>query len=182
MSGFRKVVSFVGDTVQSFVLAGAIFAVVYLFLLQPHQVVGDSMLPNFENGEYILTDKISYKTREPQRGEVIVFKAPTSLEKDFIKRVIAKSGDKIKLYGGKIYLNGEELKEKYIPTDFKTFSSRAIQENIEYEVPQGSYFVLGDNRLNSSDSREWGFLKRDAIIGRSFIVYWPPRSFKIVDQ
>lgn len=182
MSIFRKFASFVADTVQSFVVAGAIFAVIYLFLLQPHQVVGDSMVPNFHDGEYILTDKISYRTRMPRTGEVIVFKSPTNPEKDFIKRIIARPEDKIRIKDGKVFINGKGLNEStYIPQDFKTFAGQTIQEGVEYQVPPDSYFVLGDNRLNSSDSREWGFLKKDAIIGKSLVVYWPPNAFRFVN-
>lgn len=183
MRVLRKLASFVADTVQSFVVAGAIFAVIYLFLLQPHQVVGDSMVPNFHDGEYILTDKISYRTRDPKAREVIVFKSPTNPEKDFIKRVIAGPGDKVKIKNGKVFINQDVLDESaYIPQDFKTFAGQALREEIEYEVPQDSYLVLGDNRLNSSDSREWGFLKKDAIIGRSLLVYWPPNVFRFVND
>lgn len=182
MTIFRKLASFVADTVQSFVVAGAIFAIIYLFLLQPHQVVGDSMAPNFHDGEYILTDKISYRIREPRVGEIIVFKAPTNPEKDFIKRIIGQPGERVRIKDGKVFINEEQLNEiTYIPQDFKTFAGQTIREGIEYQVPRDSYFVLGDNRLNSSDSREWGFLKKDSIIGKSFIVYWPPNAFRFVN-
>lgn len=162
------------------VLAGAIFAIVYLFLFQPHQVVGDSMIPNFHNGEYLLTDKISYRIREPERGEVIVFKAPNDVEKDYIKRIIATPLETIKIEKGIIFVNDARLDENdYLSEGTRTFAGQNVLEGIEYKVPQDSYFVLGDNRVNSSDSREWGFVKKGAIIGRSFLVYWPLEKFRL---
>lgn len=181
MRFFRRVTSFLADTIQTFVVTAAIFVIVYLFLFQPHQVVGDSMVPNFHNSEYIITDKISYRVRSVQRGEVIIFKAPKNIEKDFIKRIIALPGERIKIEDGRVFINGHLLDEsEYIPTDIKTFAGSIIREGIEYEVPQDSYFALGDNRLNSADSREWGFIKKNEIIGRSLLVYWPPNSFRLV--
>ncbi|MBI1919353.1 signal peptidase I [Candidatus Microgenomates bacterium] len=176
----RRIGSFLADSLQTIVTAAAIFALIYWLFAQPHQVVGDSMFPNFHNKEYILTDKISYRLRSPQAGEVIVFKAPNNLERDYIKRIIAKSADQVKIEKGRVFINGQLLIEQYLPADIKTYSGSTIKEGVEYTVPAGSYFVLGDNRTNSSDSREWGFVKREQIIGRSFIVYWPLSSFKIV--
>lgn len=180
MLNTRKIGSFLADSLQTLVVAGALFAIIYLFLLQPHQVVGDSMFPNFHNKEFMLTDKISYRFRTPVKGEVIVFKAPNNAERDYIKRIIAISGDKVKIEKGKVFLNNSILNEEYIPPDTKTYSGSFAKEGLEHIIPTDSYFVLGDNRTNSSDSREWGFVKRNEIIGRSFLVYWPPPSFRIV--
>lgn len=176
----RKIGSFLADSLQTLVVAGAIFAIIYLFFLQPHQVVGDSMFPNFHNKEFMLTDKISYRVRLPNKGEVIVFKAPNNAERDYIKRIIAQPGDTVKIEKGKVLVNGKILTEQYILPDSKAFPGPFIKEAVGYTVPEDSYFVLGDNRTNSSDSREWGFVKINEIIGRSFLVYWPPQSFRIV--
>lgn len=181
MTIFKRITSFFADTIQTIVLAGAIFAIIYLFLFQPHQVVGDSMLPNFHNGEYLLTDKVSYRIREPERGEVIVFKAPNDPEKDYIKRIVAEPGETIKIEKGIIFVNEMRIDENsYLSGETRTFAGQNIREGIEYKAPEGSYFVFGDNRGNSSDSREWGFIKKDAIIGRSFLVYWPLSKFRLV--
>src|SRR3972149_8428900 len=90
------------DVVETVVVAAAIFVVVYLFLLQPHQVRGASMKPNFHDGEYILTDKISYRFGEPKRGDVIIFTSPTDQDVDFIKRIIGLPGERVKIAGGKV--------------------------------------------------------------------------------
>lgn len=180
MGIFRKIISFLADALQTLVVAGAVFAIIYLFLLQPHQVVGNSMLPDFHDKEYVLTDKISYRLRLPERGEVIVFKAPNNLGKDYIKRIIGKPQDKVKIADGKVFVNNQVLEEDYLLLDVKTFAGSFIKEGVSYEVPSDTYFLLGDNRMNSSDSREFGFVKKADIIGRSFFVYWPPQAFSII--
>lgn len=178
---FKKLISFFADTVQTIVVAGIIFVAIYAFLFQPHEVIGDSMFPNFKNNEFVITDKVSYRLRDPERGEVIVFKSPSDEEKDYIKRIIAQPSEKIKIEKGKIFINGEELDEAgYLAVDTRTFPGVFAQEGKELQVPQGSYFVVGDNRSNSSDSRDFGFVKKGSIIGRSFLVYWPPGEFRIV--
>lgn len=178
---FKKLISFFADTVQTIVIAGIIFVAVYAFLFQPHEVIGDSMFPNFKNNEFVITDKISYRFRDPERGEVIVFKSPSDQEKDYIKRIIAQSNEKIKIEKGKIFVNDEELDEtRYLAPDTRTFPGVFAQEGKGLQVPPSSYFVVGDNRNNSSDSRDFGFVKKDSIIGKSFLVYWPIVSFRIV--
>ncbi|NIO20700.1 MAG: signal peptidase I, partial [Candidatus Aenigmarchaeota archaeon] len=108
------------DIIETVVLALAIFVLVYLFLVQPHQVRGNSMYPNFHDGEYLLTDKISYRLGEPDRGDVIVFKAPKNQEYDYIKRIVALPGDSVVIRNGKIYLNNQLAEETYLPEEFST--------------------------------------------------------------
>lgn len=170
-------VTFVFDILQTIVLSAAIFVIIYLFAGQPHLVRGSSMEPNFHNGDYILTEKVSYRFSGPKRGDVIIFKAPNRPDADYIKRVIGLPGEKIKVVAGKIYVNGKPLEEQYEPTEFQTFSGRFLKENEEYSVPSGEYFVFGDNRSHSSDSREFGPVKKDTIIGRALIRYWPAPRF-----
>lgn len=178
----QRIAAVVGDLVETFVMAGAIFVVVYFFLVQPHQVTGDSMLPNFSNGEYILTDKVSYHFRPPKRGEVIVFKAPKSQEKDFIKRIIALPGEKIKVESGEISINQEKLEEGYLPSTMITLPKSLVSEGQEIVVPLDEYFVLGDNRQHSSDSRDWGTVPKDLIVGRAWLRYWPLNRISLVPQ
>ena len=161
------------DIIETVVVALALFVVVYLFLFQPHQVKGNSMYPNFHDGEYILTDKISYRLGLPKRGDVIVFKAPKNEEVDYIKRIIGLPGDEIKVSAGLVYINNKKLNEDYLPTDYVTSSGSFLSEDAPVKITEGQYFVLGDNRNHSSDSREWGFVKKDEIIGKAFFRYWP---------
>lgn len=169
------------DFLETIVVSLAIFAVVYIFLFQPHQVDGRSMEPNFQNGEYILTDKISYRFHTPNRGDVVVFHSPQDPRVDFIKRIIGVPGDNVKVVGGYVYLNDLKLDEQYINDPGSVLSGRFMREGVEIEVPFGQYLVMGDNRLHSSDSREWGLVTSGGIVGRAFFRYWPIPDFGIVD-
>lgn len=161
------------DTVEVFVVSMSIFIVVYLFLMQPHQVKGSSMFPTFHDGEYLMTDKVTFKRREPMVGDVIVFKAPINEDFDFIKRVLATPGDKIMVKGGKIYLNGKLLKEDYLPAEYTTMAGAYLREGQEVTVAPETVIAIGDNRGHSSDSREWGPVPYKNIVGRGFFRYWP---------
>lgn len=165
------------DFLETIVVSLAIFAVVYIFLFQPHQVDGKSMEPNFHNAEYILTDKISYRISSPKRGDVIVFHSPQDAGTDFIKRIVGVPGDLVMVKDGYFYLNGTRLDEEYINDPGKVAPGRFLREGATAEVPNGQYLVMGDNRLHSSDSREWGFVPRTNIVGRAFFRYWPVDVF-----
>lgn len=173
MKSLRKIAAFFLDIIQTLVVAAAVFVIAYLFLFQPHQVIGNSMEPNFFDKEYILTDKISYRFRQPARGDVIIFKAPPDPEREYIKRAIGLPGERIKIFEGKIYLNGQGLNEAYLLTQSFAVPGSFLKEGEEMTIPPSYYFVLGDNRSHSSDSREWGFVSRTSIIGRAFLRYWP---------
>jgi len=175
----RKIYSFLIDIIQSLLVAAAIFLVIYIFIARPFQVNGESMFPNFEDKEYVLTNLISERFANPKKGDVIVFKAPLDPEKDYIKRVIGVPGDKVMVKDGKVYLNGQMLDESsYINPSVKTFGGSFMAEGVEITVPKDSFFVLGDNRQYSSDSREWGYVSKSLIIGDSLFVYWPPGKMR----
>lgn len=164
------------DFIQTLVVCGAIFVLIYLFVAQPHKVSGRSMVPNFQDGDFILTDKLSYRFDQPKRGDVIVLKNPKSESQEFIKRIIAVPGDSIQILNGNIYLNGERLNEKYLPAEFQTDGAGYLREGEILKVENNQYIVLGDNRQYSSDSRQWGPITREEIVGRTFFRYWPPKS------
>ncbi|MEI8232707.1 MAG: signal peptidase I [bacterium] len=168
------------DFLETIVVSLAIFAVVYIFLFQPHQVDGQSMVPNFQNGEYILTDKLSYRIHPPKRGDVVVFHSPQDERVDFIKRILGVPGDTIKIVGGYAYLNGTKLEEDYVNDPGNVLAGRFVRENMDIEVPPGQYFVMGDNRGHSSDSREWGLVNAGSIVGRAFFRYWPVATFGLI--
>ena len=181
MSILRKIYVFLVDIVQTLLLAAAVFLIVYVFLFRPFQVNGDSMFPNFTDREYILTNIIALNFSEPKKGEVIVFKAPPDPEKDFIKRVIGIAGDRVMVENGQVFLNGKLLDEnRYLKPDVKTYGGSFLKEGGTVTVPSGSFFVMGDNRSYSSDSREWGFVTKKDVIGKSFFVYWPIQKMGIV--
>jgi len=181
MEFLKKAYFFTLDLMQTILLAASIFLVIYIFLFRPFQVSGDSMYPTFKNGEYILTNLIALKTNGIQRGNVIVFIAPPDHEKDFIKRVIGLPGDIVELKGGFVYLNGKKLNESaYLSSDVRTYGGAFLKDNQPYTVPPGNYIVFGDNRPFSSDSREWGLVSQQAIIGKSMFVYFPFNHMRIV--
>lgn len=177
----RRIYSILIDLVETLVIAGAIFVVIYAFLFRPFQVNGQSMYPNYHNGEYILTNLIGLKLSQINRGDVIVFEAPQDKEKDFIKRVIGIPGDQVGLKDGRMILNGQNLDESsYLASDVKTYGGAFLGDGETTTVPENSFFMLGDNRNFSSDSREWGFVPKSKIIGRSFFVYWPLNEMRLV--
>lgn len=179
---WKGLTKFFFDIVEVVVFAIAIFLFVYLLLLQPHKIKGESMEPNFNNGEYLLTDKVSYRFGKPVRGDVIVFEAPGAGGDEFIKRIIGLPGEKVEVMNGKVYLDGKILEENYLPNTFVTSAGAFLKEGVELTVPEGNYFVMGDNRPASSDSRAWGFVSKDKISGRAWIIYWPPPKVGFVTK
>lgn len=135
------------------------------FLIQPFLVSGASMEPNFGSGNYLIIDEITYRFREPQRGEVVVFRYPGNPSTYYIKRLIGLPGEKVEIRDGSVYIansdnpEGAALEENYLPPGLKTTGSSSV------ELSAGEYFVLGDNRNFSFDSRSWGKLPRENVIG-----------------
>ena len=176
-----KVGGFFLDTLQTAAGVVAVFFIIYLFFVQPHQVDGYSMYSTFDHGEYLLTDKITYKSRTPQRGEVVVFKAPPAAQCpagtgcDYIKRIIGIGGDTIEVKDNAMWLNGKKLSEPYIHG--VSTEPGAYILNRKVTLQPGEFFVSGDNRPHSSDSRVWGPITMNEIVGRVFFRYWPLKSF-----
>ncbi|PIR67603.1 signal peptidase I [bacterium CG06_land_8_20_14_3_00_33_50] len=154
------------------------------FVFQPFLVNGESMEPNFKDGEYLIVNEISYKIgKAPQRGDVIVLKYPKDPRENFIKRIIGLPGETVKIHDKKIFIaqnNSSEipLEENYIPYTEKIESDM----NQEWLLGKDDFFVVGDNRLpnRSSDSRSWGLLPRKNIIGKVWVVFWPPSEMKFI--
>jgi signal peptidase I len=168
---------------QTFLIAAAAFLLIYIFLFRPFEVNGESMFPNFHDKEYVLTNLIVLRFQNPKLGDVVVFKAPPEPDKDYIKRVIGTPGDTIEVKDGQVYRNGKLLDEsKYLKPTVKAYSGTFLKEGDTITVPEDEYFVMGDNRLYSSDSREWGFVKRNEIIGESLFVYWPFNRMRLVEN
>jgi len=130
---------------------------------------GYSMMPALANGSYILTDRQAYQQHLPQRGDIIIFISPTNKGQDLIKRVIGLPGETVKIAQGQVLIDGAPLNEPYI-------SNQAVYKG-EWKVPEGQYFVLGDNRNDSRDSHQWGFLPRENILAKAVWVYWPLAQF-----
>jgi len=178
---------FLLEFIQSIVLALSVFVLFYLFVAQPNEVKGNSMHPNFKNGEYLLTEKISYQFGDPQRGDVVIFKAPASEpcaeeECEYIKRVIGVPGDRVMLMEGDVYVNGEMLTQDFLPEMLYSSPGEYMEEGVEKVVPEGQYLCFGDNRPNSRDGREFGPIDRDLIIGKAFLKYWPISSVGLIPK
>lgn len=169
------------DTFQAILITASILMVLYAFVLQPNEVSGSSMFPTFKDKELLLSYMLDVKMDKITFGDVVVFHAPTEDDKKFIKRVIGLPGDIIMVHDGGLYRNGKRLDERaYLKDDVVTYPGSFLQEGIEVTVPDGSLIVIGDNRPGSSDSREWGFLPKEKLIGRSLVRIYPFSSFTII--
>jgi len=165
--------SFLCEIVETIVLVLIIYGLVSLGFLQ-FRVIQTSMEPNFHDGQYLVVNRLVYRLHPPQRGDVIIFHAPTNPEKEYIKRVIGLPGEAVEIREGYVYVDGRRLEETYIAQVNRRGSwGPSI-------VEQDEYFVLGDNRNNSSDSRSWGMLPRENIIGKAWLSYWPPQKWGLI--
>ena len=146
----------------------AISAFIIVFLYQPVKVEGTSMMPGLEDQERIFVNKFVYRWEPIQRGDIVVFRYPRDTSKSYIKRVIGIAGDRIRIENGQVYVNGEALDEDYVPSDYA--DARSFNELV---VPPNSFFVLGDHRTMSNDSRDFGTVNERFIYGKAVFGYWP---------
>lgn len=176
------------DWIKTFAVAFIVVALIRLFMFDNYVVLGESMEPNFHNNQRVIVNKMIYRFREPQRGEVIVLHAPSG--EDYIKRVIGLPGETVRVEGDQVFINGEPIEEPYIAEKVQqakeqgeTYNDRDYPaDGGTVTVPEDHIFVLGDNRPRSSDSRMIGFIPYDDIVGRAEMVYWPLHDFEIVGK
>jgi len=164
---------FLVDIVETVLLSVILFLGINLISARV-RVDGSSMDPTLQNGELVLVNKLAYKLGKPQQGDVIVFHPPIKPTEDYIKRIIGLPGDQVQVISGKVYINGKEIQEDYI--------AAAPIYSGSWHVPTDSFFVLGDNRNNSSDSHEWGFVPVENVIGKAIFVYWPPGQWALIQH
>ncbi|RSL30517.1 signal peptidase I [Salibacterium salarium] len=173
------------DWIKTFIVVIIVVFIVRTFFFANYMVHGESMMPTIENGERLIINKIGYEFSEPDRYDLIVFHA--NEESDYIKRVIGLPGDNIKYEDDTLYVNGQAQKEEFL-TPYKSqtgsgdFTNDFTLEGItdQSTVPEGKIFVLGDNRQNSMDSRQLGFINMDEIVGKANIRYWPVDEFTLM--
>ena len=154
----------------------AVSVLIIMFLYQPVRVEGTSMLPRLEDHDRLFINKFVYHFQAIRHGDVVVFHYPRDPEKSYIKRVIAVPGDRLSIDHGDVILNGRRLEEPYVPDEFRDSRSMAT-----IVVPEDCYFMMGDHRSISSDSREFGPVERDLIYGKAVFVYWPRRDAGVVN-
>ncbi len=179
-SFFGVIGQFFWELVKVFLIAVVIIIPIRYFLVQPFFVRGASMEPNFEDGEYLVVDELSYRFRDPERGEVIVFRYPDNPSQFFIKRIIGIPGDTVTIGNGRVQIQNSEFQQGVV-LDESEYLSESVRTggNETVQLGEGEYYVLGDNRAASSDSRIWGVLDQDMIVGRAWIRAYPFGSFSI---
>ena len=161
-------VPWVRSWIRDLFIALFIAGVIILFFYQPVKVEGTSMMPRLNDQERIFINKFVYRLEEIHRGDVVVFWFPRDTSKSYIKRVIGLPGDTVEIVRGEVFVNGERLIEPYIPPEY-----RGDQTTLPVRVGPGEYYVLGDHRNSSNDSRVWGNVPRSFIYGKAELAYWP---------
>jgi signal peptidase I len=165
----------VGLWLRDLLVSAAASVLIITFLYQPVRVEGTSMLPRLEDRDRLFINKFVYRFTAIERDDVVVFHYPRDPEKSYIKRVIALPGDRLRVDHGQVWLNGKPLRENYVPDEYR--DSRSMAEIV---VPEDTYFMMGDHRSISSDSRDFGPVEHSLIYGKAVFVYWPARDAGVV--
>ncbi len=181
---FRETsLNFWKNWVEPFIVAGILALVIRTYILGPYRIPTASMRATFMEGDRIFVDKMSYRFHPPKRGDIIVFRYPLDKKKDFVKRLIGLPGEKLMIRDGRVVVDGKELSEPPFVSHY--YYNR---EDWDYgktgqtiSVPSDSFFVLGDNSAQSSDSRNWGFVPIKNLVGKAFFIWWPPKRIKLAE-
>lgn len=170
------------EIVEVAVIAIVSVLIIRNFLVQPFLVNGASMEPNFHNNDYLIVDEISYRFKEPQRGEVVVFKYPGDERYYYIKRIIGLPGEEVEIKDGKVFIFNNEFSEGFVLDESYLPKNLITSGNKKVKVEDGKYFVMGDNRNFSFDSRSWGLLDRKEIVGITRLRLWPLNEVMAFDK
>jgi signal peptidase I len=162
------------ELLESIIIAIILASLIRLFLFQPFYIPSGSMEPALIPGDRIIVNKLVYRFSEPERGDVIVFRYPLNQNKDYIKRIVAMGGERIQVVDSRLLINNQLTAEPYLPP------ALIYNDFGPVDVPPGTYFVLGDNRNNSQDSRIWGPLPRDYVVGEAVVIFWPLNRFGLI--
>ncbi len=167
---------------QSIAIALVLTLVIRTYVVQAFKIPSGSMRPTLTEGDKLFVNKFIYRFREPERGDIVVFKYPDDMKKDFIKRLVAFSGETVEIRDGRILVDGKVLDD---PETFGQFYYHNHDPyggpNEKITVRENSYYVLGDNSANSTDSRFWGFVPKDNMVGKAIFRWWPPKRFGRID-
>ena len=166
-----------GEIIKFVLIAAIIVGVFRTFIASPYLVNGTSMDPTFKNGDYLIVDQLSYRFKSPERGDVIIMKYPKDTSKDFIKRVIGLRGERVKIDGGKVTIFNEARPEGFVLDE--PYIKFAKSDSSDIQLKNDEYFMMGDNRAGSSDSRIWGPLPEKDVVGRPILRLLPPTDISI---
>lgn len=170
------------DWGEPLLIAAVLAILIRTFLFGPYKIPTGSMKPTFMENDKIFVDKLSYRFHKPQRGDIIVFKFPKDPKKDFVKRLVGLPGERVEIRNGVLLINGRPMTDP--PFGNQTYYNREDwqfgKSGEVIPVPEGHYFVLGDNSQNSDDSRDWGFVPRKSVLGKAVVIWWPPKRIKLV--
>lgn len=175
----RKTFSFIFEIVVILLITVAVVWPIRYFLIQPFFVDGASMEPNFDNGQYLIINEISYRFEAPQRGDVIVFKFPLDESKYYIKRIIGLPGETVEVADGKVEIYNKENPAGFVLDESNYLPGIYTNKDVKEEMGNDEYFVMGDNRNASYDSRSWGPVPKKDIIGKVWLRAWPPQTARI---
>ncbi|MCR4420733.1 MAG: signal peptidase I [Clostridia bacterium] len=163
------------DTLEALVVAVVLALAIRLFLFEPFMIPSASMEPTLVPGDRVMVNKLVYRLGDPEPGDVIVFRYPPDPHIVYIKRVVAVGGQSVELRNGQLFVDGQKVQEEYLPQN-----PGGGGDFGPVKVPAGTYFVMGDNRNNSQDSRVWGPVPRQNLLGKAQLLYWPPDRFRVV--
>lgn len=158
---------YLGEILESVAIAVILAVIIRFFLFQPFYIPSGSMEPTLKPGDRIIVNKITYRFSQPRRGDIMVFKYPRDPSRDFIKRIVGLPGETLEIKDSVVYINNKKIPQPYLPPGLQFGSFGPVN------IPEGSYFMMGDNRNNSEDSRVWGTLPRENIVGKAMFIYWP---------
>jgi len=177
-----EVLKFIWELVKIFIVVLVVVVPIRVWVMQPFFVSGASMEPNFENGEYLIVDEISYRFNEPERGDVVVFKYPYDRSQYFIKRIIGLPGETVLIKDGKIIISDVNNVSGFVLREDLYLQNTYTQGNESIELNEDEYFIMGDNRSASLDSRMFGPIKKSDIVGRAWIRGWPIERMKVFND
>jgi len=162
------------EWVESIVIAFILAMVIRTFVVQAFKIPSGSMRPTFIEGDRILVNKFVYRFNEPEAGDIVVFRYPEDMKKDFVKRLIAKGNQTIEIKDGDVYIDGSLVTKPHVVREIFYYNRGNYGEvDQKIKVPPDCYYVLGDNSSSSRDSRYWGFVPKKNLLGRAFLIYWP---------
>lgn len=162
------------EVLESIAIAVVLAVLIRMFIIQPFYIPSGSMEPNLQINDRIIVSKFTYHFWQPRRGDIVVFKYPLDPSRDFVKRLIAFGGETVAIRDGRLYINGRLQPEPYLPVGLRTADFGPVK------VPPGHYWMMGDNRNNSDDSRIWGPLPKENVVGKAVFIYWPLGHIKVL--